>query len=228
MSNEKQFDVSQFGDEIKRILVVAAHPDDLETTSGGTLALLIARGRGGAAAGHRRRHRHARPQLHAGDAGRGAPAGDAGGRGRAGDQRRVLPRPSRRGAGRRPGVARRGGGRLPPLAARHDLHLRPGLGRAGASRPHRGRPCRGGRVHAVQDGALPPRAARRMASRSPMSNDSSSSAAATARAKSRSTSRQRGTGRSQPHGVTSANSARRKRRWNGWPRGTTKRGSAVG
>jgi LmbE family N-acetylglucosaminyl deacetylase len=44
MSNEQQFDVSQFGDEIKRILVVAAHPDDLETTSGGTLALLIARG----------------------------------------------------------------------------------------------------------------------------------------------------------------------------------------
>jgi LmbE family N-acetylglucosaminyl deacetylase len=44
MSNEQQFDVSQFGDEIKRILVVAAHPDDLETTSGGTLALLIERG----------------------------------------------------------------------------------------------------------------------------------------------------------------------------------------
>jgi LmbE family N-acetylglucosaminyl deacetylase len=44
MSNEQQFDVSQFGGEIKRILVVAAHPDDLETTSGGTLALLIERG----------------------------------------------------------------------------------------------------------------------------------------------------------------------------------------
>ncbi len=44
MSDDKQFDVSQFSDEIKRILVVAAHPDDLETTSGGTLTLLIARG----------------------------------------------------------------------------------------------------------------------------------------------------------------------------------------
>ncbi len=44
MSEEQRFTVSQFGDEIRRILVVAAHPDDLETSSGGTLALLIARG----------------------------------------------------------------------------------------------------------------------------------------------------------------------------------------
>ena len=39
MSDEQRFAASQFGDEIRRILVVAAHPDDLETTSGGTLAL---------------------------------------------------------------------------------------------------------------------------------------------------------------------------------------------
>ena len=44
MSDEQRFDVSQFGAEIKRLLVFAAHPDDLETTSGGTLALLIDRG----------------------------------------------------------------------------------------------------------------------------------------------------------------------------------------
>lgn len=43
-SDEVRFDVSQFGDEVRRILVVAAHPDDLETSSGGTLALLIAQG----------------------------------------------------------------------------------------------------------------------------------------------------------------------------------------
>ena len=39
MSDEQQFDASQFGGEVRCILVVAAHPDDLETTSGGTLAL---------------------------------------------------------------------------------------------------------------------------------------------------------------------------------------------
>ena len=41
MTDEKRFDVGQFGNEIKRLMVVAAHPDDLETACGGTVALLI-------------------------------------------------------------------------------------------------------------------------------------------------------------------------------------------
>jgi len=44
MTEERSFDISQFGGEIQRLMVVAAHPDDLETTCGGTLALLIRTG----------------------------------------------------------------------------------------------------------------------------------------------------------------------------------------
>jgi LmbE family N-acetylglucosaminyl deacetylase len=42
--SEDRFSVSQFGADIHRVLIVAAHPDDLETSSGGTVALLIDRG----------------------------------------------------------------------------------------------------------------------------------------------------------------------------------------
>jgi LmbE family N-acetylglucosaminyl deacetylase len=44
MTEELRFTISQFGDAIRRVLVVAAHPDDLETACGGTVLLLIAQG----------------------------------------------------------------------------------------------------------------------------------------------------------------------------------------
>ena len=44
MTEERRFDIRQFGGEVHRLMVVAAHPDDLETTCGGTLALLIRTG----------------------------------------------------------------------------------------------------------------------------------------------------------------------------------------
>jgi LmbE family N-acetylglucosaminyl deacetylase len=44
MADERRFDIGQFGEDVKRTMVVAAHPDDLETACGGTVALLIAGG----------------------------------------------------------------------------------------------------------------------------------------------------------------------------------------
>ena len=43
-AGEKRFDIGQFGEEVRRVMVVAAHPDDLETACGGTIGLLVQAG----------------------------------------------------------------------------------------------------------------------------------------------------------------------------------------
>ena len=100
--------VDDGSDDVDRILVVTAHPDDVDFGAAGSVAtwtgsgdrrLLLHR--------HRRRRRRVRPLDHPGRDGRHPPRGAAGGGPGRGRHRRDLPRVPRRAGHRRPRAAGR-------------------------------------------------------------------------------------------------------------------------